>query len=94
MEASISRVGEGQRRHRVQTDCARQSLPEKYLDLLGHGKQLWGAWHENVVDALLPDPIIEDGKDFESEESNPKPVHDMGRAMDRAFDKIDKASRG
>jgi hypothetical protein len=46
------------------------------------------------MDALLPDPIIEDGKDFESEEFNPKPVRDMGGAMDRAIDKIDKASGG
>lgn len=65
-------------------------LREKHLHLLGRETQPGSALHENVIDASLPDPIIEDGKDFESEEFNPKPVHDTGRAMDRAIKKLIK----
>jgi len=34
--------------------------------------------------------MIEDGKDLESEDFYPKPVRDMGRAMDRAIKKLIK----
>ncbi len=69
-------------------------LREKHLHLLGHEKQPWSALHENMVNTLLPGPTIEDGKDFETEKFNPKPVRDMGRGMDRAIDRVDNGSGG
>ncbi len=69
-------------------------LRDRYLHPLGHEKQPWSALHENVMNTLLPGPIIEDRKNFETEKFNPKPVCDMGRGMDRAIDRVDNGSRG